>query len=81
MKLFTKISSRDLLDEAEREELSKRISYLTERLGDVRITFDLVTDERTIDALIYEENALLCRIEALHREARERGISVQPYER
>ena len=74
-------NSRNLLNEYEREELSKRISYLTERLGDVRITFDFVTDERTIDALIYEENALLCRIEALHREARERGISVQPYER
>ncbi len=80
MKLFTK-KSRDLLNEYEREEILERISYLTERLDDVRVTFDLVTDERTIDALIYEENALLCRIEALHREARERGISVQPYER
>lgn len=82
MKLFTKEGkARNLLSDNEREDLAKRISILTEQLDDVRTNFDIVTDERTIDALIYEENALLCRIESLHHEARERGYIIQPYER
>lgn len=78
MRLFAK---SELLDDSEREDIAKRITALTEQLDDVRANFDFVTDERTIDALIYEENALICRIESVHREARERGITVQPFER
>lgn len=82
MKLFTKSAkSSELLTERECLDLAERISELTERLCDVRANFDIVTDERAIDALIYEENALLCRIEALHHEAREHGIKVQPFQR
>ena len=82
MKLFTKQGkTRNLLSDNEREELAKRIGVLTEQLDDVRANFDIVTDERTIVALIYEENALLCRIESLRHEARERGFAIQPYER
>lgn len=82
MKLFTKsVKQRNILSENECRDLAERISELTEQLGDVRSNFDIVTDERAIDALIYEENALLCRIEALHHEARERGITVQPFQR
>lgn len=82
MKLFARSGrSRDLLSENERDDIARRIGALTEQLEDVRANFDLVTDERAIDALIYEENALICRIESLHHEARERGISVQPFER
>ena len=75
------LAKSELLDDSEREDIAKRISALTEQLDDVRANFDFVTDERTIDALIYEENALICRIESVHREARERGITVQPFER
>lgn len=82
MKLLAKLGrGRKLLSETERDDIAKRIGALTEQLEDVRANFDIVTDERAIDALIYEENALLCRIESLHREARERGITVQPFER
>ena len=82
MKLFTRSGrSGNLLSDNERDDLAKRIGALTEQLEDVRANFDFVTDERAIDALIYEENALICRIESLHREARERGINVQPFER
>ena len=82
MKLFTRSGkSRNLLSDNERDDLARRLGALTEQLKDVRANFDIVTDERAIDALIFEENALLCRIESLHREARERGLSVQPYER
>lgn len=75
------VKSRKLLSDSERDELASRIEKLTEELEDVRRNFDIVTDDRIIDALIYEENSLICRIEALHREAREHGFSVQPFER
>lgn len=82
MKMFTKSTKRsELLSERECHDLAERITELTDRLCDVHANFDIVTDECAIDALIYEENALLCRIEALHHEARERGISIQPFQR
>lgn len=82
MKLFTKqTKSSNLLSDRECRELADRINELTEQLGNIRANFNIVTDDRTIDALIYEENALICRIEALHREARERGLKVQPFQR
>lgn len=80
MKLLSR-KNRDLLSERECDDLSRRITLLTEQLADVRTNFDFVTDERAIDALIYEENALLCKIESLNREARERGIRIEPYNR
>lgn len=82
MKLLSRIGrNRELLSERECDDIARRINALTEQLADVRTNFDIVTDERAIDALIYEENALLCRIESLHREARERGIRVDPFKR
>lgn len=79
--IFLSKSGKGLLDDSEREDIARRINTLTEQLADVRVNFGFVTDERLIDALIYEENALLCRIESVHREARERGVTIQPYER
>lgn len=78
MKLLSK-KNRDLLSERECDDISRRITELTSQLADVRTNFDFVTDERAIDALIYEENALLCKIESLNREARERGIRIEPF--
>ncbi len=79
--IFLSKSGKGLLDDSEREDIARRINTLTEQLADVHVNFGFVTDERLIDALIYEENALLCRIESVHREARERGVTIQPYER
>ena len=79
--IFLSKSGKGLLDDSEREDIARRINTLTEQLADVHVNVGFVTDERLIDALIYEENALLCRIESVHREARERGVTIQPYER
>lgn len=64
-----------------REDIAKRCAELTERLNDIRATFDFVTDEQAIDALIYEETATLCRLEQLYREAKSEGVAVEIYER
>lgn len=82
MKLPVKlIKKENSSNEARREVFAQRISELTERLADIRANFDNVTDATTIDALIYEENATLCRLEQLYREARSEGITVELHER
>lgn len=53
---------------------------LLKQLDDVRTMFDYATDSTMVDALIYEENALLCRLEKLYKDAREQGISLKIYE-
>lgn len=64
-----------------RKTFASECAELTERLADIRANFDNVTDAASIDALIYEENAVLCRLEQLYREARAEGITVEPHER
>ena len=62
-------------------ELSQSLTELTERLYDIRSAFDLSTDEAVIQALIFEENAVLCRLSALYKKARTEGIRLEFYER
>lgn len=63
----------------ETRAISFRREYaeLTDRLETIRTNFDNVSDESVIDALIYEENAVLCRLSALYRKARENGIRLE----
>ncbi len=82
MKLLEKLrNSGDTPEEQRRKALARECSLLTERLSDIRNNFDAVTDPPAIDALIFEENAVMCRLEQLYREARAEGISVEIYER
>ena len=43
----------------------------------IRANYDNVSAEPSIDALIYEENAVLCRLSARYRRARENGIRLE----
>ena len=63
------------------EEFEKRCTELTERLKDIRAAFNYVSDEQAIDAMIYEENAVICLLEQLYKEARAEGISLEIHER
>lgn len=81
-----KISDLLSKNEETRENIRKKAfarecGELTERLADIRANFDNVTDAASIDALIYEENAVLCRLEQLYHEARAEGITVELHER
>lgn len=69
------------MEEKRRDTFEKRCTELVERLETIRNTFELTDDLKMIDALIYEENAVLCHLEALYKEARAVGISIQVYER
>ena len=70
--------SPDKLREA---ELIQEYSRLTDRLEQIRTNFDFVSDNAEIDALIYEENAVLCRLTALYKQARAEGITLDIFDR
>ncbi len=55
------------------EELSieKDIKYINSRLEYVRKSFDMVSDEKLIDAIIYEEISLKARHDFLTKRAKE----------
>ncbi len=78
-KKFTK--NNETYQEKRRKTIAAQCTILTERLADIRANFDAVTDPSAIDALIFEENAVLCRLEQLYREARAEGIKVELHER
>ncbi len=59
--------------ERHRLELASEYAQLCERLEQCRASFDLVTEAELIDALIYEENAILSRMAALNKQAKESG--------
>ena len=67
--------------DSRREELERRCTGLTEQLNDIRSAFDMSPDDDTTDALIYEENAVLARLAALYKQAREEGVTLEPFER
>lgn len=63
-------------DERRKKELLEEYTLLTDKLEQIRANYDFVSEDAEIDALIYEENAVLCRLSALYRRARESGIHV-----
>lgn len=67
------------LDE-QREVVRKEYSKLLEKLSDIRRNFDFAEEEACVDALIFEENAVVKRLEKLLREAKESGLSIEFYE-
>lgn len=82
MKLLKKMTRKGSSEKNTRSEIiARQCTELTEHLADVRSNFNYATDQSAIDALIFEENAVLCRLEQLYREAKEEGISVEVYER
>lgn len=66
--------------DAEKAQLASQYAELLERLEQIRTNFNHVTDSAAIDALIYEENAVLTRLGALYRTARAAGLEFDIYE-
>lgn len=64
-----------------KNEFLRQYTELTERLSTIRANYDMVTDESTIDALIYEENAVLSKLSGLYKQARAQGITLEYDER
>ena len=66
--------------EQARLTLASEYSRLSERLEQCRASFDMVTEQEVIDALIFEENAILARMAALTKEAKAAGFSAELHE-
>lgn len=64
-------------DKRRETQLLQEYSRLTDRLEQIRTNYDFVSDNAEIDALIYEENAVLCRLAALFRKAKDMGVHVE----
>lgn len=59
------------------QEFLREYTELSDRLQTIRTNYDHVSEDAEIDALIYEENAVLTRLSALYRRAREIGLHVE----
>ncbi len=59
------------------QEFLREYTELSDRLQTIRTNYDHVSEDADIDALIYEENAVLTRLSALYRRAREIGLHVE----
>ncbi len=64
----------------EQQRFSREYALLTEQLTQIRANFDQVTDNDAIDAMIYEENAVLARLAQLYKDAKAAGITLDIYE-
>ncbi len=77
---FNSLNKKPAVDH-KKDEFLRQYTELTERLSIIRANYDMVTDESTIDALIYEENAVLSKLSGLYKQARAQGITLEFYER
>lgn len=66
--------------ENENTKLRSEYNRLLDRLSDIRTNFDHTDDPFSIDALIYEENATLCRLQELYHQARKNKITLEAFE-
>ncbi len=66
-------------EEKRLDMLRRTYAELIERLNDIRTMFDFATDSAMIDALIFEENAVLSRLEQVYKDARAEGIALPVY--
>lgn len=70
------LNRRPSADKLRQQELMREYSALVDRLSQVRTCFDYAEDSEEIDALIYEENAVLCRLRSVYLRARSMGIHI-----
>ena len=76
--IFRKIAGQETTD---KRSVRFRCEYneLLNRLSEIRLNFDLTDNPSQIDALIYEENAVLCRLRTLFQEAKSCGIRLEAF--
>ena len=73
-RLFKTESKEHTFSEA--EEMRSRLEYLQSRLEKTRQLFDMETDPEKIEAIVYEEKAILIRLDHLIKNAKERNITI-----
>lgn len=61
-------------DTAFRRQLMEELDIVTEKLSQIRESYDMTDEPELVDALIYEELAMKARYDYLIRTAKERNI-------
>ena len=56
-----------------------RMQYIQNRLEKVRQLFNIETDPKKTESYIYEEKALMIRLDHLIKSAKEDGISIEAF--
>ncbi|MGN0682524.1 MAG: hypothetical protein ACI4JY_02505 [Oscillospiraceae bacterium] len=62
------------------EMMKEAYSELVSRLCDIRTMFNFTADSDMIEALIYEEKSVLCKLAFLSKAARAEGLDVAAIE-
>lgn len=70
------LNHRPSAEKLREKALMREYIRLLDKLEQLRTSFDYAVDSPEIDALIYEENAVLCRLRAIWNQAREMGLYV-----
>ncbi len=69
-----KKNKKNAADEDFRKQLLEDLDFVTERLRQIRESFDMTSEPELVDALIYEELAMKSRYDYLIKTAKERKI-------
>ena len=79
-KLLSFLKKEPSREDLRREFYKSRCEELTRELADIRANYDFVNDPQYIDALIFAENSVICRLGQLYKDARAEGISIEFHE-
>ena len=71
------LKRRATAEESRAGAFKREYDDLKDRLDSLRENYDKVRDVPSIDALIYEANAVLCWLSEIYRRARENGIRLE----
>jgi len=70
-RLFELLDKKQVQENKEAEEYRTRLTYLQNRLEKVRVMYDMESDPEKIESLIYEEKALMIRLNHLLKSAKQ----------
>ena len=73
---FDRLRKKDTPQISELEEYRLRLDYIQNRLEKVRQLFDMECDPEKIESLIYEEKALMIRLNHLIKTAKSTNLNV-----
>ena len=73
---FDRLRKNDTPQTSELEEYRLRLDYIQNRLEKVRQLFDMECDPEKIESLIYEEKALMIRLNHLIKKAKSTNLKV-----
>ena len=62
----------------EDKQIIEDITYVCSRLRSIRASYDMVCEDELVEAMIYEEKALLSKYSYLLRVAKERSLTNIP---